>query len=146
MLYAGLIVAEEPENSETGQKVFNTCAVCHLQSGEGVIGVFPPLRNRLASIASSALGREYLISVVLKGMNGPMVFDGVSYQSYMQAYQGTLQDEQISAVLNYIATQVSDEVPVNFSLFSAEEVAQAKLGLTLNATSSLEKRKQLGLK
>lgn len=146
LLCASLALADEGmEDLKIGQAVFNTCAACHLQTGEGVIGAFPPLRNRLAGLASSPMGREYLLATILQGLSGTILVNGVTYQGYMQAYQNVLQDEQISSLLNYIATQLSDETPIDFLLFTPEEVAEAKLQLKSDTRSSLEKRSQLRL-
>ena len=145
LLCAGLVVAGESEDLEAGRVLFGTCAACHLPTGAGVPGAFPPLKNRLAKIASTLAGRAYLIHVLLKGINGPMRVDGVLYQGYMQGYQSTLGDEQISALLNYMVTQLNDTKPVGFAWFSAAEIAGVRAALALATTTSLEKRNQLEL-
>lgn len=125
---------------------FNTCAACHLQSGEGVVRAFPPIRNRLAVIASSPLGREYLISLLLHGMHGPIIANGVKYNGYMQGYQNVFSDGQISAVLNYAATEIADKPAPGFAIFKPEEVAKVRLSSNSDgATTAFEKRAKLGL-
>lgn len=136
----------QPNDLAMGEAVFNHCVPCHLQSGEGVHGIFPPVRNRLAPIAADPLGREYLISVILEGLAGPATVDGVTYNGYMQGYQQSLSNEQISAVLNYIAVKVADETPSDFSAFSPEEVARVRLADTSDKTTTHEKRQRLDIR
>lgn len=146
LLCASLTIAIESEDLAEGRVLFGSCAACHLATGEGVPGAFPPLKNRLLNIAATTAGREYLIQVVLQGIHGPMVVGGVPYQGYMQGYQGSLQNDQISLVLNYAVTQLRDDtVSSGFTWFDAAEIAQARLAIASATMSSLEKRNQLGL-
>lgn len=145
MLSSGPAFAQEAEDLQIGQTVFHTCAACHLPSGEGVPRAFPPIRNRLAAIASSPLGREYLITLLLQGMHGPITVNGVMYNGYMQGYQSIFSDGQISAVLNYVATEITDKPSPGFSMFKPDEVAKVRLKSRTDTTTPLEKRNKLRL-
>jgi len=124
-----------------GKTVFAQCSACHLASGDGVKGAFPPLKNRLASLSATTEGRLYLQSVLLQGLNGPIKVDEISYNGYMQAYGGSLSDQQISAVLNYVAIELADQTSPDFDAYSADEVAATRLHLKAKAKSSNELRK-----
>ena len=74
----------------------NFCVQCHLDSGEGVSGVFPPLADSdylLNNIDLSIKGIKY-------GLNGPIEVNGETYDGVMQN-QG-LEEEEIADVMNYI--------------------------------------------
>ena len=74
----------------------NFCVQCHLDSGEGVSGVFPPLAASdylLNNIDLSIKGIKY-------GLNGPIEVNGETYDGVMQN-QG-LEEEEIADVMNYI--------------------------------------------
>ena len=74
----------------------NFCVQCHLDSGEGVSGVFPPLAASdylLNNIDLSIKGIKY-------GLNGPIKVNGETYDGVMQN-QG-LEEEEIADVMNYI--------------------------------------------
>ena len=72
------------------------CVQCHLDSSEGVSGVFPPLAASdylLNNIDLSIKGIKY-------GLNGPIKVNGETYDGVMQN-QG-LEEEEIADVMNYI--------------------------------------------
>jgi len=83
---------------ERGKDVYTTsCQNCHMENGEGMPDVFPPLAK------SDYLKKDakILINTVLKGMEGEIVVNGKKYNSLMPA-QDYLSDEQISDVFNYV--------------------------------------------
>jgi nitrite reductase (NO-forming) len=72
------------------------CQNCHMEDGKGQEGVFPPLAK------SNFMQRPIadLINVVLKGQNGTIIVNGVTYNNIMPA-QDYLSSEQIADILNY---------------------------------------------
>ena len=80
-----------------GEEIYNDfCIQCHLNTGEGVSGVFPPLAKSdflVNNIEISIKGLKY-------GMSGPIVVNGEEYDGVMED-QG-LGDDEIADVLNYI--------------------------------------------
>lgn len=129
------------QDSEAGKGVFGQCSACHMPSGEGVVGAFPPLRGRMASLAETENGRLYLASVLLNGMSGTIKVKDVSYNGFMLAYGHILSDQQISAVLNYVALELTDTPVDGFQEFSAKEISQARLLLKSRGTTSAQLRK-----
>ena len=80
------------------------CVQCHLDSGEGVSGVFPPLAASdylLNNIDLSIKGIKY-------GLNGPIEVNGETYDGVMQN-QG-LEEEEIADVMNYILNSWNNSI------------------------------------
>ena len=83
---------------ESGAKVFErVCAACHQADGQGVGNVFPPLRD--SDYLRADLDRA--ISSVINGLSGPIVVNGVEYDTAMppMAY---LSDEEVASVLTFV--------------------------------------------
>ncbi len=138
---SGPAIAEDMNRS--GEE-YARCAACHLASGEGIPGAFPPLKNRVAKIAAITEGRAYLVSVVNAGLMGGITVDGIPYMGVMPA-QGTSYDAQgISDALNY-AIQVVDagNVGPDWKPFSAEEVQSLLGNSSKNGQESLQRRNAL---
>ena len=85
------------ESITRGNEIYNDfCVQCHLDNGEGVAGIFPPLSNSdylLNDIRESIYGIKY-------GMEGPITVNGELYDGIMVS-QG-LDNEEIADVMNYI--------------------------------------------
>ena len=85
------------ESITRGNEIYDDfCVQCHLDNGEGVAGIFPPLSNSdflLNSIRESIYGIKY-------GMEGPITVNGELYDGIMVS-QG-LDNEEIADVMNYI--------------------------------------------
>tara|TARA_B100001769_G_scaffold273780_1_gene270710 strand:- start:97 stop:501 length:405 start_codon:yes stop_codon:yes gene_type:complete len=85
------------ESITRGNEIYNDfCVQCHLDNGEGVAGIFPPLSNSdylLNNIRESIYGIKY-------GMDGPITVNGELYDGIMVS-QG-LDNEEIADVMNYI--------------------------------------------
>ncbi len=83
---------------EKGKQVYmQNCFACHMPTGEGMAGVFPPLAKSDYLMAD----RERAIRIVLKGLNGKITVNGVDYNSAMPPQQDVLTEEQIADVLTY---------------------------------------------
>jgi hypothetical protein len=134
-----------PAAAEPSAEGYQRCSACHLAAGEGIPGAFPPLKNRVAKIASTAQGRAYLVSVVNVGLMGSITVDGTPYMGVMPA-QGALYDAQgISEVLNY-SVQVIDEsnVAEDWVPYTAAEVESLLAeGGARNGQESLKLRNAL---
>jgi mono/diheme cytochrome c family protein len=82
---------------ENGKKVYETyCLSCHQQEGVGVPGVNPPL------VKTTGVGNKAkLVQVILKGMTGEVVINGVTYNGAMAPHD-YLTDQEIADVSTYI--------------------------------------------
>ncbi|GAA5338040.1 cytochrome C-552 [Thermus antranikianii] len=128
-----------------GAKLYAQCAGCHQANGQGIPGAFPPLAGHLSEVLAKQGGREYLIKVLLWGLQGQIEVKGVKYNGVMPAF-GQLKDEEIAALLNHIATAWGDDKKVQgFKPFTAAEV-KALREKKLTPQQVLEERKKLGLK
>ncbi len=87
-----------------GKEIYNDfCVQCHLDDGEGVSGVFPPLAKSdylLSNVEMSIRGLKY-------GLSGPIVVNGEEYNGVMQN-QG-LDNLEIADVMNFILNNWGNE-------------------------------------
>lgn len=73
------------------------CLACHMQNGEGVPGLYPPLIR-----TEYVLGdRNRLIKAILYGQEGLIEVNGEQYNNVM-AKMDYLRDEQIADLLTYV--------------------------------------------
>jgi len=127
VLIAALLAAPASAQTADGAAIYKRCAACHLATGAGVPGAFPPLRADIRALAAKPDGRRYLVLVVTKGVSGPITVEGKAYRGVMPAQAG-LNDAQIAAVLNHVlATSAKGGTA---KPFTAAEVAQVKAGAT----------------
>jgi cytochrome c oxidase cbb3-type subunit 2 len=73
------------------------CAACHLASGEGVPGAFPPLKG--SGVVNKDDATKH-IRVVLDGMQGGKA-GGVVYGSSMPPFAAVLSDTDIADIVDY---------------------------------------------
>ncbi len=129
-------------DAEMGAQAFtSTCSACHQANGQGIPGAFPPLAGHAAEIYEAG-GRDYLMQVVLFGLQGPITVNGMTYNGVMPPWQN-LSDAQIANALNHTLTAWSD-APADFAPILADEVA-AHRGTGLTAADVHAVREELGL-
>ena len=108
--------------SKTGEQVFITCSACHLPSGEGIPGAFPSLQS-LPKVIPQEGGKDYLISVVLQGLNGQIQSNGNTFNGFMQAFAPTFNDEEVAEVLNYVLQHIGKATLTGEQMIVPAEVA-----------------------
>ncbi|MBX2941825.1 MAG: cytochrome c [Cyclobacteriaceae bacterium] len=80
-----------------GKEIFiGNCITCHMQNGEGIEGVYPPLAKSDYLMAD----KIRRIKQVLEGASGPMVVNGIQYNGFMTGFG--LNNKEVSDLLNYI--------------------------------------------
>jgi nitrite reductase (NO-forming) / hydroxylamine reductase len=85
------------ERVESGEKVFTTaCSACHQPTGLGLPGAFPPLAKSDYLLQNP----KRAIDIVLRGLQGEVVVNGVKYNSVMPAMP-QLSDQEIADALTY---------------------------------------------
>lgn len=112
-----------------GEQTYNSiCASCHQVSGQGTPGAFPPLAGHAVDVFVADGGRDYLLAVVLHGLQGEITVDDMTYAGSMPAWKATLSDEQAAAVLNHTLTSWgnADLLPDDAELFAAEEATEIR--------------------
>lgn len=85
------------ESVSRGKDIYTAqCLTCHLEQGEGIEDVYPPLAKSDYLMAD----KKRAIQQVLYGAKGEMKVKGKTYYGEMTAFD--LNDQQTSDVLNYI--------------------------------------------
>jgi mono/diheme cytochrome c family protein len=82
---------------ERGKELYITyCLSCHMDSGQGVENVYPPLAKADYLIAD----KKRSIQQVLYGAEGEMKVNGKTFNQPMLGFD--LKDEEVSDILNYV--------------------------------------------
>lgn len=93
-----LVFCQCSDTYESGQRIYKTyCANCHMDSGEGLGALIPPL----AGSDYLAKNQERLPCIVRYGLQDTIVVNGKTYSENMAGMPG-LSDIQITNLLNYI--------------------------------------------
>jgi nitrite reductase (NO-forming) len=80
-----------------GKEVYGSyCITCHMEQGEGIETVYPPLAKSDYLMAD----KNRSIVVTLKGLSGEIKVNGHTYNGEMTGFDMT--DQEVSDVLNYI--------------------------------------------
>mgnify|MGYP003625883790 FL=1 len=125
---SGAIAAPGEDSIARGKQVYNQqCAACHQAGGQGIPGSFPPQKGHTANVfnASGGMGgRDYLAHVLQYGLTGSIDVEGTSYNGNMPAWGGSLSDQQIADVLNYVLTAFGnrERLSRSFQPYTADEV------------------------
>jgi nitrite reductase (NO-forming) len=85
------------ESVARGKEIYIAqCMSCHMEAGEGVADVYPPLAK------SDYLMNDKMrsISTIVHGLTGEIVVNGKTYNMEMTAFD--LSDQEVSDVLNYV--------------------------------------------
>ena len=78
----------------------NFCANCHMESGEGLKGLIPPLAKADYLLSD----REKIACSIRKGLKGKIVVNGVEYGQQVMLAIPKLSDFEITNVMNYVST------------------------------------------
>jgi mono/diheme cytochrome c family protein len=84
-------------SAERGKEIYlRNCISCHMEQGEGLEGIFPPLAKSDYMLAD----KKRAIQQTLYGAIGEMTVNGKLYNGEMNAFD--LTDDQMSDLMNYI--------------------------------------------
>lgn len=123
-----------PGLAADGGALYKRCAACHLPTGAGLPGAFPPLGADFRTLSAGSSGRRYLILAVIKGVAGPITVEGKPYGGVMPA-QSALDDAAVASVLNHVAMNIA-KAGKGFKSFTPSEVATARSGgVALNGSA-----------
>jgi len=85
------------ESVARGKDVYGSyCITCHMEQGEGIESVYPPLAKSDYLMAD----KKRSITTVLKGLTGEIKVNDKIYNMDMTSFD--LTDQEVSDVLNYI--------------------------------------------
>jgi len=128
LLFLSLLsIALRPQKSKAesiaaGQEIYQDfCVQCHLSNGEGVSGVFPPLKASdylFEDINRSIKGIKY-------GLKGEITVNDENYDGVMVS-QG-LDNEEIADVMNYILNQWGNQSEEFITPQKVAEVSKSTL-------------------
>ncbi|WP_158521669.1 c-type cytochrome [Thioclava marina] len=94
-------VTAEPAAAQ-GHALFTAnCATCHGDLGAGSTGAVPPLAK---SDLVQAGGAEAVVRIALRGIDGPIAVNGVTYNGHMPNFASALDDKQLAAISSHVAT------------------------------------------
>jgi mono/diheme cytochrome c family protein len=94
-----------PAKVTPGAKLYQQyCMSCHQADGGGVPRMTPPLVNTEYVTGD----KKRLISILLKGLNEPIIVNDEEYYNPMASFS-FLSDQQIAAVLTFIRTQFDNK-------------------------------------
>ena len=83
------------------------CNNCHLEEGQGLRALIPPL----AGADYLAQHPKETVQGIRRGMNGPMIVNGVTYDHEMPGNK-ELTEFQIVNIMNYINTAWGNDYPL----------------------------------
>lgn len=105
---SGSSAAGQPSWAALGEQVYgNKCAACHQLAGQGLPGVFPPLKG--SAVVTSSDPTEH-IRTVLRGLSGKTI-GGVAYGAAMPAFADQLSNEEVAAVLSFERNSWGNQAP-----------------------------------
>ena len=133
------VVAMAEDGTADGAAVYAAnCQSCHQANGMGLTGAFPPVAGHSAELVASQ-GRDYLVNLLLYGLQGQIEVNGQSYNGVMPAWNA-LSDEDLAAVTNYLLTEWdASALPSDFMPYEAAEFTAAR-GQDLTAADVYEAR------
>jgi mono/diheme cytochrome c family protein len=76
------------------------CAVCHQETAVGTVGLAPPLLGEHWQRLGAQ--RQYLPTVVLKGLAGQIKVGNQNFVSAMPSFAGQLGDEDLAAITTHL--------------------------------------------
>lgn len=125
-----------------GAAIFSqNCAACHQAEGIGVPGAFPPLAGHLPALLAKQGGREYVIHVLLFGLQGSIEVNGQPYDGTMPSWS-QFTDAEIAAVIDHEATSWGNSLPPGQGPITAEEVTATR-GQAMTPQGVFEMRQKL---
>ncbi|WP_158219755.1 cytochrome c [Ideonella sp. A 288] len=95
------LVAAANAAAADGAALFNQhCATCHQPTAEGTVGLAPSLKGEHWQRLGAQ--RQYLPTVVLKGMAGPIKVNGQPFSGSMPPFAGQLGDDDLAAIATHL--------------------------------------------
>src|SRR5262249_27845217 len=101
-------MASPPSWAILGEQVYgNKCAPCHQLTGQGLPGVFPPLKDN--AVVAAPDPTEH-IRTVLRGLSGKTI-GAVTYAARMPAFADQLTDDEVAVVLSHERNSWGNQAP-----------------------------------
>lgn len=95
---------EKAQGNERGKQVYTEyCSTCHMATGKGMQGVYPPLAK-----AEFLRDKEKTIHAVTNGLQGEITVHGERYNNVMPPVPGSFSNADIAEVINYVVSTFGD--------------------------------------
>ena len=107
LLFLSLLTSCEQQPYQIGERLYKVhCANCHMDAGEGLGALIPPL------VAADYLteNRDQLACILRHGLQDTIVVNGKTYAEKMPG-NDKLTEIQITNVLNYVLQSWGNQVP-----------------------------------
>jgi mono/diheme cytochrome c family protein len=126
-----MLAAAAPADAASGAAVYaSNCALCHQFGATGLPGQFPRLAGRVAMIATSREGRDYLMKVLSYGMSGTIKVDGQAINGAMPPFRAILSADDTKAVTDYLES-LPPKPAKAFAPLDAADIAKLRNGPAL---------------
>jgi len=90
-----------------GESIYSAnCSSCHMPTGEGLGGAFPPLAN-----SNWLKNQKQIIGVLIKGLEGEIKVNDEVYNAVMPPFNH-LSDQEIADVLNFVSNSWGNKQPM----------------------------------
>ncbi|KYG78505.1 hypothetical protein AWW68_02130 [Roseivirga spongicola] len=109
------------KSMEAGKNTYNqVCMACHMDKGQGIPNVFPPLAK------SDYLMKDVTRNIknLIEGLQGEITVNGKKYNQVMPA--SGLDDTDIANVLNYVMNSFGNKAE---KMVTKEQVAKVRASL-----------------
>lgn len=142
MAWVFSLLAVAPVRAQAPLAFQQRCAVCHQATGDGVPGIYPPLKDTIGAYVGLPQGRTFLIHLLLFGMDGRINSQGAVYEGLMPP-AADLSDSDLAETINYVLrTLNAATLPRHFHPFSAFEFRTARAS-RMTATDVFREREKL---
>ena len=95
------------ESMKRGKEVYTLhCQNCHMENGQGMEGVNPPLAK-----TTYLKDTKKNIDIILNGQTGEVVVNGKKYNAIMNPLN-YLDDKEVADVLNYVRNSWGNKYPI----------------------------------
>lgn len=104
------------------------CGACHQLNGQGVPDTFPALAGHAPTVLARPGGRDYLVRLVLYGLEGPITAGGKPFNGAMPPWGEVLSDAQLAGALDYVLHSWDNDkaLPAGFQPFTPADIAAAR--------------------
>lgn len=124
-LATALLAATGTAHAADGAALYaQHCATCHQPDAAGTVGLAPALKGEHWKRLGAQ--RDYLPTVLLKGMAGSIKVNGQTFVGSMPGFAGQLDDAALAAIANHLATLQGDAQRAPYAAADFEPLRAAK--------------------
>ena len=93
-----------------------------MPGGKGMAGLAPALAGTLTPLVGQEDGRKYIAGVLVHGLSGKIVSQGVTFMGAMPP-QSAVSDDELAEIGNYLARDLNG---AKDNVFTAKDIAQER--------------------